>query len=180
MWLSWLWKQLFVSGSTIEVKQKLFKQNILQSAYTSVIEPSLLQFRGAAAGPAGLALAGPLFYRLDFFNFSLLSLPITLHRFQCVHHHFQLHKRLWLPPLAVCYNLAWPLLNCCLHPCSWVLLLSCVTNSVIWFGTANFWAAKVTVWTYGSCQAISLTEWGYPLHWDQKFITTSNFVLGSQ
>ena len=41
---------------------------------------------------------------------------------------------------------------------NWVLLLSC---DDIWFGTANFLAAEVTVWRRESCQAIS------PMAWEQ-------------
>ena len=46
--LSCSWKQMFAAVSTIEVKQKSFKQksSMMQSAYTSAIEQSPLKWNG--------------------------------------------------------------------------------------------------------------------------------------
>ena len=63
-----------------------------------------------------------------------------------------LHQGYW----GITIEMEWAWLRHFNAWCKWVLRLSC---DDIWFGTANFLAAEVTVWTRGSYQANSPTAW---------------------
>ena len=84
MGLSCSWKQLFAAVSTIEVKQKSFKQktSIIQSAYTSAMEQSPLKWNGCDRDVSMHDTDRFYYYHVTFWNLivtaNILAAEVTV------------------------------------------------------------------------------------------------------